>query len=102
MGKDADLVIKIIDVDGDGHLSVQELVRGLSRLKGPARSMDLVSMAHAFHVIESMILDMAQNVDKIEKRKSLMETAVPIGRTKTTLQATISQGFNNTRDDASL
>jgi len=97
--QDADLAFQIIDVDGDGHLSVEELVRGLSRLKGPARSMDLVFMIHAFHYMESLMQDTAQNVAKIEKRKSLNGASVPMGRTKTTLQATISQGFNNHRDD---
>mmetsp|Transcript_33323 Transcript_33323/g.60408 ORF Transcript_33323/g.60408 Transcript_33323/m.60408 type:complete len:90 (-) Transcript_33323:22-291(-) len=32
---------RLLDVDGSGKLSLDELVSGVARLKGPARNMDL-------------------------------------------------------------
>lgn len=38
---DVDILWKLLD-DGDGALSLDELVRGVGRLKGGARSIDLI------------------------------------------------------------
>eukprot|EP00928_Gymnodinium_smaydae_P016848 TRINITY_DN16378_c0_g1_i1.p1 TRINITY_DN16378_c0_g1~~TRINITY_DN16378_c0_g1_i1.p1 ORF type:complete len:549 (+),score=49.65 TRINITY_DN16378_c0_g1_i1:145-1791(+) len=47
--------------DGDGRLSIQELSDGVARLKGPARSMDLIMMMHEHRAqaarLANMMLD---------------------------------------------
>ncbi|CAK0802712.1 unnamed protein product [Prorocentrum cordatum] len=40
---DGDALFDLIDANGDGRLSVCELVEGVSKLKGGARSLDLLS-----------------------------------------------------------
>eukprot|EP00929_Paragymnodinium_shiwhaense_P040677 TRINITY_DN21205_c0_g1_i1.p1 TRINITY_DN21205_c0_g1~~TRINITY_DN21205_c0_g1_i1.p1 ORF type:complete len:587 (-),score=93.07 TRINITY_DN21205_c0_g1_i1:154-1914(-) len=59
--KDVALAFKMIDDSGDGRVSAEELVRGFARLKGTARSMDMVSIIHAFHRLEVMM-------DRIEEK----------------------------------
>jgi len=41
--RDADLVYSLVDADLDGLLTPEELVRGFSLLRGPARSLDMVT-----------------------------------------------------------
>eukprot|EP00929_Paragymnodinium_shiwhaense_P058474 TRINITY_DN2927_c0_g1_i1.p1 TRINITY_DN2927_c0_g1~~TRINITY_DN2927_c0_g1_i1.p1 ORF type:complete len:623 (+),score=91.87 TRINITY_DN2927_c0_g1_i1:97-1965(+) len=54
--KDVELAFKMIDVSGDNRVSAEELVRGLARLKGAARSVDVVTLMHAFRRLE-VIMD---------------------------------------------
>eukprot|EP00929_Paragymnodinium_shiwhaense_P001440 TRINITY_DN10167_c0_g1_i1.p1 TRINITY_DN10167_c0_g1~~TRINITY_DN10167_c0_g1_i1.p1 ORF type:complete len:715 (+),score=159.14 TRINITY_DN10167_c0_g1_i1:145-2289(+) len=53
--KDAGLAFKIVDVSGDGRVSAEELVRGFARLKGTAKSMDMVAVMHAFSRVELLL-----------------------------------------------
>eukprot|EP00929_Paragymnodinium_shiwhaense_P058478 TRINITY_DN2927_c0_g2_i4.p1 TRINITY_DN2927_c0_g2~~TRINITY_DN2927_c0_g2_i4.p1 ORF type:complete len:443 (+),score=74.64 TRINITY_DN2927_c0_g2_i4:157-1485(+) len=52
---DVELAFNMIDVSGDGRVSPEELVRGLARLKGTARSVDLVTILHAFRRVEDIM-----------------------------------------------
>merc|ERR1712232_1504102 len=45
MAGDAEKVFDFLDVSQDGFLTFGELVRGVSRLQGPARSMDLATLS---------------------------------------------------------
>merc|ERR1712014_291523 len=42
---DADRVFELLETDGDGKLSVEEIVCGVFRLQGPARSLDLAVLS---------------------------------------------------------
>merc|ERR550537_2166690 len=42
---DVDLLFDFLD-GGEGHISSQELIAGVARLKGAARSIDLVGLMH--------------------------------------------------------
>merc|ERR1712137_744500 len=42
---DSDLLFDLMD-SGDGELTSEELNTGISRLKGPAKSLDLISLIH--------------------------------------------------------
>eukprot|EP00929_Paragymnodinium_shiwhaense_P055256 TRINITY_DN27696_c0_g1_i2.p1 TRINITY_DN27696_c0_g1~~TRINITY_DN27696_c0_g1_i2.p1 ORF type:complete len:378 (+),score=65.28 TRINITY_DN27696_c0_g1_i2:183-1316(+) len=50
---DVELAFRLIDEEGDGRVSPEELVRGLARLKGSARSVDMVTIVHAFQRVEA-------------------------------------------------
>eukprot|EP00929_Paragymnodinium_shiwhaense_P103171 TRINITY_DN6648_c0_g2_i1.p1 TRINITY_DN6648_c0_g2~~TRINITY_DN6648_c0_g2_i1.p1 ORF type:complete len:652 (-),score=77.51 TRINITY_DN6648_c0_g2_i1:72-2027(-) len=63
--KDADLVFQMVDDEGDQRLSPEELVRGFARLKGPAKSMDLVAVIHATLRVEQRIVDLMESVMKL-------------------------------------
>merc|ERR1712137_1009194 len=60
--QDAGLLFDLID-DGDGELSCAELLFGMSRLKGPARSLDLYGMMHMIKNLISAV-DTARNYGK--------------------------------------
>merc|ERR1712224_8681 len=47
----------MIDTKGVGLLSAEDLVRGFARLKGAARSVDLMAMIHAFDVQLQKMMD---------------------------------------------
>eukprot|EP00929_Paragymnodinium_shiwhaense_P023787 TRINITY_DN14806_c1_g2_i1.p1 TRINITY_DN14806_c1_g2~~TRINITY_DN14806_c1_g2_i1.p1 ORF type:complete len:624 (+),score=97.74 TRINITY_DN14806_c1_g2_i1:203-2074(+) len=53
--KDVELAFRMIDTNSDGRVNAEELVRGLARLKGAARSVDMVTIIHAFHRIEVLM-----------------------------------------------
>jgi len=43
-------IFELLDIDGDTTLSVEEFVKGCMRLRGPARSIDISSLAHDSHI----------------------------------------------------
>eukprot|EP00929_Paragymnodinium_shiwhaense_P009491 TRINITY_DN11367_c0_g2_i1.p1 TRINITY_DN11367_c0_g2~~TRINITY_DN11367_c0_g2_i1.p1 ORF type:complete len:132 (+),score=20.87 TRINITY_DN11367_c0_g2_i1:3-398(+) len=53
--KDVDLAYRLIDEGGDGRVSTEELVRGFARLKGAAKSIDMLTVIHAFDRVESLL-----------------------------------------------
>lgn len=48
---DAEHLFDVLD-DGDGHISIDEFCSGIARVKGAARSMDLVSLMHDTFIIQ--------------------------------------------------
>merc|ERR1711874_516743 len=52
---DAERVFTLMD-DGDGEVSVDELLAGISRLKGAAKSIDLCQLAHKITRIEDCVI----------------------------------------------
>eukprot|EP00929_Paragymnodinium_shiwhaense_P110649 TRINITY_DN7781_c3_g1_i1.p1 TRINITY_DN7781_c3_g1~~TRINITY_DN7781_c3_g1_i1.p1 ORF type:complete len:675 (+),score=105.96 TRINITY_DN7781_c3_g1_i1:86-2110(+) len=60
--KDIELAFRMIDTSGDSRVSPEELVRGLARLKGAARSSDMVTILHAFRRIELLMDDVTNAV----------------------------------------
>eukprot|EP00929_Paragymnodinium_shiwhaense_P023783 TRINITY_DN14806_c0_g3_i1.p1 TRINITY_DN14806_c0_g3~~TRINITY_DN14806_c0_g3_i1.p1 ORF type:complete len:605 (+),score=88.73 TRINITY_DN14806_c0_g3_i1:284-2098(+) len=53
--KDVDLAYRLIDDSGDGRVCAEELVRGFSRLKGAAKSIDMLTVIHAFDRVQSLL-----------------------------------------------
>eukprot|EP00929_Paragymnodinium_shiwhaense_P110682 TRINITY_DN7787_c0_g1_i1.p1 TRINITY_DN7787_c0_g1~~TRINITY_DN7787_c0_g1_i1.p1 ORF type:complete len:557 (-),score=98.38 TRINITY_DN7787_c0_g1_i1:447-2117(-) len=51
--KDIEVAFALIDTSGDGRINAEELVRGLAALKGPAKSVDVLTMMHALTRIEN-------------------------------------------------
>merc|ERR1711972_105300 len=63
--EDAHLVFSLLDLDGGGKLAPAELVNGCTRLRGPARSLDLcLLMKHADTItlkLEEITKTLAEN-----------------------------------------
>eukprot|EP00929_Paragymnodinium_shiwhaense_P088433 TRINITY_DN48763_c0_g1_i1.p1 TRINITY_DN48763_c0_g1~~TRINITY_DN48763_c0_g1_i1.p1 ORF type:complete len:683 (-),score=102.24 TRINITY_DN48763_c0_g1_i1:111-2159(-) len=79
--KDVELAFSMLDHNGNGRLSPEELVRGFARLKGTARSMDMVTVLHAFHAVEvlthgiqTMLEDVLDDVDELHERLDGVQT----------------------------
>eukprot|EP00929_Paragymnodinium_shiwhaense_P023779 TRINITY_DN14806_c0_g1_i1.p1 TRINITY_DN14806_c0_g1~~TRINITY_DN14806_c0_g1_i1.p1 ORF type:complete len:579 (+),score=59.43 TRINITY_DN14806_c0_g1_i1:180-1916(+) len=53
--KDVALAYRLIDDSGDGRVSTEELVRGFMRLKGTAKSIDMLTVIHAFSKVEDLL-----------------------------------------------
>jgi len=53
--RDSDTLFMLIDEDGDGEITVEELIQGVARLKGPARSIDLNIMKIQQQKLSEMI-----------------------------------------------
>eukprot|EP00930_Biecheleria_cincta_P004041 TRINITY_DN104945_c0_g1_i1.p1 TRINITY_DN104945_c0_g1~~TRINITY_DN104945_c0_g1_i1.p1 ORF type:complete len:557 (-),score=92.42 TRINITY_DN104945_c0_g1_i1:3-1673(-) len=67
--EDGDKLFKLIDVDGDQGLTAEELVIGVERLKGPARSIDFLSFMNADRMFKAAIcqkLGIAANFEQTE------------------------------------
>lgn len=65
---DVDLLFDLID-NGDEEISIQELVQGISRLKGGARSIDVVNLTHRAARMELMIGDIARRVTRLHGKE---------------------------------
>lgn len=61
---DARKLFELMD-DGSGYLETQELVRGVAKLRGPAKSLDLVAL-HRMHAEDDMIRRLEHRLHCIE------------------------------------
>mmetsp|Transcript_46258 Transcript_46258/g.107572 ORF Transcript_46258/g.107572 Transcript_46258/m.107572 type:complete len:578 (+) Transcript_46258:61-1794(+) len=64
---DVDTLYHLID-DGDGGITADELVRGISRLKGPARSIDLHHQMKDYKDLFTMVHDMQITLRKLSQK----------------------------------
>jgi len=78
---DDDLLFNLLD-DGDGKLEPIEVTKGIARLKGPARSIDVVSLLHMVSLLQDQFTAMATRLEATTKvaqsakfEQSTLETA---------------------------
>jgi len=57
---DTDAVFELIDVDGDGDLTVEELVAGMSRLKGSAKAYKLAELRKSLMNMKSDVSELKE------------------------------------------
>merc|ERR1712167_435516 len=57
----ADLLFSLIDLDGNGDLTLEELVKGVGRLKGDAKSWDVLNLIR-------IVTDLQESVEKIQAK----------------------------------
>jgi len=62
---DADLLFDLLD-NGDGEITGRELIGGVARLKGPARSIDLYSLMHMTSCLESTMKTVLEEVAAVK------------------------------------
>lgn len=60
---DADHLFTLMDQQTDGEMTLDELVGGVNRLKGAARSLDLITLMRDLH----LILDHVKHLEKLMK-----------------------------------
>lgn len=72
---DAEELFNVLDGDGSGELSVEEFIGGCIRLKGPAKSKDLLavqvfiqSLGNKMATIEQLLDDSEKNLELVEQR----------------------------------
>lgn len=75
---DAKLVFDLMD-DGDGLLTVDELMVGVTRLKGAARSIDLHVVIHQVNELSRLVGEMQKDVSKLRKRASNLVSSPGVG-----------------------
>lgn len=63
---DGEAVFAFMDKDGDNQVSIDELVQGVSKLKGSARSLDLISCLHRIDHLTKLIIDLTPASDQKE------------------------------------
>ena len=68
---DAEELFAILDHDGSGELSVEEFIGGCIRLKGPAKSKDLLS-------VQVSIQALAERLETLEFQLSQSEASVQL------------------------
>jgi len=56
--RDADGVFDLVDTSGDGEVSLDELGKGIAKLKGPARSLDLAMLASKQAAMEAKLVQL--------------------------------------------
>merc|ERR1712217_156776 len=61
---DARNLFAMIDVDKSNHLSFHELVTGVSRLKGAARSIDLLSLVRDHQALCNSVASLKANINR--------------------------------------
>merc|ERR1712137_245680 len=73
--QDDELLFNLLD-DGDGKLSPAEVARGISRLKGPARSVDMISLMHMVSLLQEKLTVIATRFEAITTyEQTLVESA---------------------------
>merc|ERR1712137_980683 len=73
--QDDELLFTLLD-DGDGKLSPTEVARGSSRLKGPARSVDLISLMHMVSLLQDKLTVIATRFEALTTfEQTLLESA---------------------------
>lgn len=83
--EDAGVVFQLVDADGDGRLTAEELVAGVSRLMGDARNLDLLVLMREQKEIMHLIQD--EVIPKLD---------VAVGTSAQTTRSTVSH-LGNTR-----
>lgn len=77
--RDADSVFSLVDTSGDGEVSLDELGKGIAKLKGPARSLDLALVASKQAAMEAKLAQLIpQRSSQAKRAPSLV--AEPPGR----------------------
>jgi len=73
-----DLLFDLLD-NGDGHISALELTAGVSRLKGAAKSIDMLGLMHMSSVISNEIREIKEKLHSLEKGSGqpLMGSSAP-------------------------
>lgn len=61
--------------DGDGKLTLEEIACALSRLKGSARSIDLVAMRRDFGTLQDVLQDLCCKVESLQLHGGFQEVA---------------------------
>eukprot|EP00811_Abedinium_folium_P012401 NODE_2149_length_2282_cov_10.167053.p1 GENE.NODE_2149_length_2282_cov_10.167053~~NODE_2149_length_2282_cov_10.167053.p1 ORF type:complete len:628 (-),score=176.45 NODE_2149_length_2282_cov_10.167053:399-2153(-) len=59
---DPDLLFKLID-DGDGQLTINELSRGIARLRGPSRNVDVTCLMHLSEHASALLSQSEERLD---------------------------------------
>merc|ERR1712048_146097 len=59
--RDPEVLFKLLD-NGSRQISVRELINGVARLKGNARSIDLVILLHEQAFLEDMLLEIDERL----------------------------------------
>jgi len=62
---DVESLFYLLD-DGDGQITYEEFIPGIMRLKGQARSLDVVSLCRHFDSIETLLEDMDHKLDVLQ------------------------------------
>lgn len=66
--RDPGELFDLLDVDGDGEITVKELVNGVSRLKGAAKNYDIVSLQRSSATIMEDLTNMRRRFDDLSRR----------------------------------
>lgn len=86
---EADRLFKHLESDGDGKLSPEELVTGVSRLQGPAKSLDLAFFREDFF---KAIQDLSSRLKEIDQKVIVFQNKLMI--------AEMSGGAPDAKDEA--
>jgi len=60
---DLDILYDFLETEYDGGLTEKELIAGFTRLKGPARSIDLIGLTFKIAYLQDSLADLRENVD---------------------------------------
>merc|ERR1712061_728771 len=73
---DADKLFKLIDAEDSGTINVDNLIKGVGRLKGTARSIDVVSLMLDVDTIRKAVKGLEQNMEQnMNRRQSVSRNA---------------------------
>lgn len=67
--KSPEILFTLLDLENKGVVSVDDIVNGVSRLKGAARSIDLVKMQYFYEHLQLKVDGICQGVDEILARQ---------------------------------
>eukprot|EP00440_Ansanella_granifera_P040047 gb/GFBE01043436.1/.p1 GENE.gb/GFBE01043436.1/~~gb/GFBE01043436.1/.p1 ORF type:complete len:103 (+),score=20.17 gb/GFBE01043436.1/:1-309(+) len=64
---DVESLFDILD-DGDGHITIDEFCKGIGRIKGEARAIDMVSLMHDTYVVQQACRKISRDLASLEQR----------------------------------
>eukprot|EP00929_Paragymnodinium_shiwhaense_P112401 TRINITY_DN8065_c0_g1_i2.p1 TRINITY_DN8065_c0_g1~~TRINITY_DN8065_c0_g1_i2.p1 ORF type:complete len:271 (-),score=70.18 TRINITY_DN8065_c0_g1_i2:204-1016(-) len=102
---DCDLVFNLVkphEEGGEARLSAEELVKGLSRIKGPAKSMDMVAVHYTVDRLESRVNDLCNHL-MVDRRRGISRSMTErIVRTEVTDTESFSPSRNRQQEASDI
>ena len=76
---DAEVLFDLLDNNADGELCFEEFLKGVTRLKGQARSMDIVAMLRAHDQTHADLLKVFASMEAVHTKICEMRSVQGLG-----------------------
>jgi len=72
--RNVEMLFSLLDANGDGHISIIELIEGFNRLKGPAHSIDVHQVLVRVNALISQQTELIEQIKKGTIQEKMQKT----------------------------